>query len=639
MTLLGCAPAPPTSPVPAPTPAPGPSPTVRFDRVPDVVSPYGERAEVNLSFTNEASEPRTISPFPPEIKIIELPNLQPPDSVVRAFPVGNDELELQPGESESYLVNWDQKDERGEQVPPGWYSVEVTLSSSRGSAARVLVLPPEGVMEKTIEVNQSQTVNNITITLERVELTSTGMKVYAFNIPPDYSLPQGPMLAPPQFMILHAFAEYGIDGGVMKQANPSGIRFLENGMLHTWDDYLDPVPKNAKELTFKITKLGDWEGPWEFTVSIGCDSSANQNVSVSQLVAQANSYNGKVVTLDAFFFYGIMQINALADSVGLGPSDDGKVVPVGEQIRVKGDISQELQNQLYTQDGESSMHPEYFGKLRITGTFEIDDKDGQYQIDITRAEVLEWMPPFTANGNLQIKIEESSSKPLQGAKVVSSKQPDGQLKLSGLTDNQGKVTFDDIKQGGYEFTVSLADYVQMDIRVTVTGGRTTNVAFRMAHAGEAPDDIVSAPGMGPQYRANFQVQGVANLWPLIESTTVTLGTSPNTAQITYRDYIESEAGQTRNNMFRTYLPGVDPSDASLEAINVILKGVNLPSGITVTQDDWQWHGPDPARQSKTAVKIEISPQVKPGEYVLSIDVVINGKDYGTVPCTIEVLEP
>ncbi|MDD5037768.1 MAG: hypothetical protein PHN78_00380 [Dehalococcoidales bacterium] len=271
-TLVACAgenPAP-TSPSPAsnPTPAPGPERGIRFDRVPDVIASYGNKAEINLSFTNEASEPRTLKPFPPEIKIIELPDVKPPGIVVQAFPVGNDELELQPGESASHSVSWDQKNSSGEQVLPGWYSVEVTLSTSRGSPVRVLVLPPEGVMEKTIEVNQSETVNGITITLERVELTATGMKVYAFNIPPDYNLPQGPMLAPPQFMVLHADAEYSVDGGVIKETFPSGIRFLENGMQHTWGEYLDPVPQNSRELTFRITKLGDWEGPWEFVIPL-----------------------------------------------------------------------------------------------------------------------------------------------------------------------------------------------------------------------------------------------------------------------------------------------------------------------------------------------------------------------------------
>jgi hypothetical protein len=254
------------------SPARGPTPSislgVMFDRVPDIISPYGETAEINLSFTNKASETRTINPFPPEIRIIELPNLRPPDKVIRTFQVGNDQLALPPGESMSHSLNWDQKNENGEQVPLGWYSVEVTLATSRGSAARVLVLPPEGVMEKVIEVNQSRTVNGITITLERVELTATGTKVYAFNIPPEYNLPQGPDLPPPQFMVLNAFAEYSVDGGAMKQTFPSGTSFLENGMRHTWDEYLDPVPKNAKELTFRINELGDWEGPWEFKISL-----------------------------------------------------------------------------------------------------------------------------------------------------------------------------------------------------------------------------------------------------------------------------------------------------------------------------------------------------------------------------------
>ncbi len=262
----GCAKMP-LIPEPKPTPAPGPTRAIVFDRIPDTISPYGGKVEITLSYTNEASEPRIMSPFPPEIKIIEIPNLQPPDRVVRAFPVGSNQLQLQPSESASHSVNWDQKDDSGKQVPPGWYSVEVTLATSRGSATRVLVLPPEGVMEKTIEVNKSLTVNGITITLERVELTATGMKVYAFNTPPNYSLPPGQPGPAPSFWV-HAFADYDTDGGIMKQANPSGIRFLENGVLHTWDDYIDPVSKNAKELLFRITKLGDWQGPWEFTIQL-----------------------------------------------------------------------------------------------------------------------------------------------------------------------------------------------------------------------------------------------------------------------------------------------------------------------------------------------------------------------------------
>ena len=68
-------------------------------------------------------------------------------------------------------------------------------------------------------------------------------------------------------MALHAEAEYTLDGRPTKKVGLSAIGFLENGMRHTWD-MLDPVPKGSKEMTFVITKLGEWEGPWEFHVSL-----------------------------------------------------------------------------------------------------------------------------------------------------------------------------------------------------------------------------------------------------------------------------------------------------------------------------------------------------------------------------------
>jgi hypothetical protein len=249
---------------------------VHFERVEPTVYQTGEKIEITLYFTNEASEPRIMSPFPPEINI-ERPNMQPPDnSIVRSFPAGTQEVHLEPGETVTYNLTWDQRDDSGQQVEPGWYGVEVTVvsrkvsattsASVRGWATQVLILPPEGVIEKTIEVNESQTVNGITITLERVELSALQAKFYAFNVPPDYNLPQGPMLPPPKFMI-HAEAQYSLDDGPMKEAGPSAIRFLDNGMRHTWD-MLDPVPKGTKELVFIITELGDWDGPWEFHISL-----------------------------------------------------------------------------------------------------------------------------------------------------------------------------------------------------------------------------------------------------------------------------------------------------------------------------------------------------------------------------------
>jgi len=282
----------PSTPVPSPTPAPGITIAINFGEIPDITSSYGEEVEIKLSLTNHVSEPCILTPFPPETKIIELPNIIPPDRVVHTFPVGNNELELQPGESAFYSLKWDQKDDSGQQVPLGWYGVEVTATSRRltekeggsieGLATKVLVLPPQGVMEKTIEVNQSQTVTGlpftwkqeeqkitVTITLERVEMTADSVRFTVLVTSSDYSLPQGIELAPPQWL-LEAYALYTVDG-IIKDAGVAGMRPLEDGLQLHWGyepENIDPIPSDARELAFTITKLGDWEGHWVFQVPL-----------------------------------------------------------------------------------------------------------------------------------------------------------------------------------------------------------------------------------------------------------------------------------------------------------------------------------------------------------------------------------
>ena len=235
----------------------------------DVYLP-GEDIVMNFAFQNVTAEPFQIDPFPPLIQISHQ------DEVWRSFPPGEAVKTLEPDEVTTYTLVWDQSDEQGQQVPYGNYYIKLghiksgdrTRSLSLSGTRQFLILPAQGVIEKTIELNESRTVDGITITLNRVELTAAGMKVYAFNTPPDYYLSERPQPPPPEFMKLHAEAEYHLDGSPMKKAEPSGIRFYDEGVRHSWK-HLDPVPKGTKELTFIITKLGDWEGPWEFHVPIG----------------------------------------------------------------------------------------------------------------------------------------------------------------------------------------------------------------------------------------------------------------------------------------------------------------------------------------------------------------------------------
>ena len=268
-------PVPAPTPTPTPTPAPGPRILIEADANIEKESYLpGEDIVIELSFKNVMDEPFQLNPFPPLIEIMR----PSPSEPVRSFPAGVGSKSLEPGEVVNYTLTWDQHDDQGQQVDYGYYHLKLgdvrlgdrSMSLGFGRLIQVLILPSEGVMEKDIEVNESRTVNGISFTLEKIELTASRAKFYAFNVPQDYSPPRSPGLASPQFMMLHAYAEYHLDEGPVIDAGWSGIRFLDEGMKHSWDHPdLSPIPKSSRELTFIITRLGDnWEGPWEFKIPL-----------------------------------------------------------------------------------------------------------------------------------------------------------------------------------------------------------------------------------------------------------------------------------------------------------------------------------------------------------------------------------
>ena len=70
-------------------------------------------------------------------------------------------------------------------------------------------------------------------------------------------------------------------------------------------------------------------------------------------------------------------------------------------------------------------------------------------------------------GEIHVRETDTGNHPLGGGKVVSDIQPDGQLKLEGLTDNNGNVVFQDVKSGDYEFYFSWYNYTETYITITV----------------------------------------------------------------------------------------------------------------------------------------------------------------------------
>jgi rhodanese-related sulfurtransferase len=124
----------------------------------------------------------------------------------------------------------------------------------------------------------------------------------------------------------------------------------------------------------------------------GC--TATQEVALEQLFAEPESYDGKDLILEGFYFSGF-EVNVLAEGLaysGLGGSHIG---PTGELIWIEGSIDAAVLDSLYQQ---SMMGPtEVFGKIRIEGKFEYGEGYGhlggyEYQITPVATEALPWSP-------------------------------------------------------------------------------------------------------------------------------------------------------------------------------------------------------------------------------------------------------
>lgn len=70
--------------------------------------------------------------------------------------------------------------------------------------------------------------------------------------------------------------------------------------------------------------------------------------------------------------------------------------------------------------------------------------------------------------------------------------------------------------------------------------------------------------------------------------------------------------------------------------------MDLPEGISVQRDQNQQMyggiGGQDKKSSRVVLRISIASQVKPGEYTFAIHLEYEAKDFGSLPCTIKVIE-
>ncbi|PIP48030.1 MAG: hypothetical protein COX14_04655 [Chloroflexi bacterium CG23_combo_of_CG06-09_8_20_14_all_45_10] len=142
------------------------------------------------------------------------------------------------------------------------------------------------------------------------------------------------------------------------------------------------------------------------------------------------------------------------------------------------------------------------------------------------------------------------------------------------------------------------------------------------------EEIINTPG-GPMYKANVHEAGESPWAPPIKVTELVLGADVNAPHLWYRDYIETQTGQTRNNLFTVAMSTLSPDTP------IKIEPVSVPAGIKVKHAG-QWN--NMPHTSTRLLQIEVSKDIKPGKYMIKIRIEIDGKDYDRVPCVIKVLE-
>jgi hypothetical protein len=156
-----------------------------------------------------------------------------------------------------------------------------------GGDFEVFIQYKQGAMEKTIEVNQAQTVSglplpeeggdiftDLTITLKRVELSEKNARFYALATLSGYPPGSTPKYDPTSW-ISCADAEY-IFNGISKDAGCADEETSSEGIKLWWGyvNLRDQIPKDARELTFRIfvnlenRPHKELYGPWEFNVPL-----------------------------------------------------------------------------------------------------------------------------------------------------------------------------------------------------------------------------------------------------------------------------------------------------------------------------------------------------------------------------------
>ena len=153
--------------------------------------------------------------------------------------------------------------------------------------------------------------------------------------------------------------------------------------------------------------------------------------------------------------------------------------------------------------------------------------------------------------------------------------------------------------------------------------------------GVANDDIVTPPG-GYTYRAKVHELGKPG-WPPVLEVEKTINALGGNIRCQYREYIETKAGEIRNNIL--YLFGDEAPDLA-DPLDIEYYVGGLSGGISIMLGSKNYGGAagHNIQSIKAVFQIDIASQVGMGEYTFFIILVYKGEEITTLPCTVSVIE-
>lgn len=267
-------------PIPPPTNPPPRDPLKMSDATNKPWYLPGEEIEVQFSWENIAGEPVTVKPFPLALNIRNTEN-----SLIWSSPPGSGEYSLKEGEILKYKITWDQRDNGGHSIEPGYYFLrvecQVTTEKRRTTFSdygplKILVQFPQGAIDRTCRVEQTRALQDGSrIIFKDLVLSPLGAKAHAIFFPVDYI---GPVSDRERMLFGPAtsHAHYSMDNGPLKSTRNAVGNFQKDMVGLEWD-LVNPIPKGTKCLTLIIEgikfrdntlKEREWPGPFEFRIEL-----------------------------------------------------------------------------------------------------------------------------------------------------------------------------------------------------------------------------------------------------------------------------------------------------------------------------------------------------------------------------------